>query len=167
MCFTRLIPIMAFHLLSLVRPASAQTGVSARGVEMLIWAEYLGILAVGWGAGVTVWLMTGHPAVTCLFKSMPRAWKLRRKNALKSSLPIFKYLFVGGFLLVLGAILANQLWGLWMQPFGVGVLTGMIVGAGHSVANLRRHGNQIDFLEANQRYLNEDEVVLFTEHDGT
>jgi len=167
MSFTRLVPVTTLVLLSLVRSASAQTGMPVLGVGVLMWAEYLGVLAIGWGVGVTVWLVTGHPAVACLFVNMPRAWKLRRKNALKSGLPIFKYLFAGGGLFVLGAILANQLWGLWTQPFDVGILAGMIVGAGHSVANLRGHSNQIDFLEANQRYLNEDKVVFFTESDET
>ena len=48
----------------------------------------------------------------------------------------------------------------------MGLLTGVIVGAGHSVMNMRTLGDPVDFLEANQRYLSEDEVSFFTEYDG-
>lgn len=159
----RLVPITTLILLSSARSAAAQTGVPVRSTEILMWAEHAGILAIGWGVGVTAWLITGHPAMRCLFVNVSRAWRLRRKNALTSSLPVFKYLLAGGLLLALGAILAHQLWGIWIRPFDIGLLAGGIVGLGHSFVKIRRPGSKIDFLEANQRYLNEDKVVFFTE----
>lgn len=162
----RFIPVTTLVLLSLARSAAAQTGVPVRNTEILMWVEYAGILAIGWGVGVTGWLVTGHPAMRYLFVNVPSAWKLRLKNALTSSLPIFKYLLAGGLLLTLGTFLANQLWGIWIQPFDIGLLVGGVVGLGHSFVNIRRRGSKTDFLEANQRYLNESKVDFFTEHDG-
>lgn len=153
-------------LLFFVHPASAQTEIPLNSSEVLVWAEYFGILAIGWGVGVTGWLVTGHQAMTCLFVDMPRAWKLWRNDVLTSSLPIYKYLLGGGFLLTLGTVLIHQLWGIWTQPFDVGLLAGVVVGAGHSFVTGRQEGSQIDFLEANQRFLNEKKVPLFTEYDG-
>ena len=67
---------------------------------------------------------------------------------------------------MLGAILVNQLWGFWTPAFNIGLLTGVIIGAGHSVVNVQKPGGPVDFLKANQRYSNENEVPLFTEYDG-
>jgi hypothetical protein len=150
--------------LVLTQPTMAQAG--GLGVEtgMLQWGEYAGMLAVGWGVGVTGWLVTGHQAVSCLFVDMPRAWKLWRKRVLTSSLPIYKYLIGGGLLLVLGTLLVDQLSGMWTHAFDVGVLAGIVVGAGRSFVTARKYRSQIDFLEANQRFLNEKEVSVFTEY---
>lgn len=167
MHLARLIPITLVLGLLAVRSAAAQTGLSIHVEEFLTWGEYFGMVAIGWGTGVTGWLVSGHQAMLRLFVDMPRAWKLWQKNALTTSLPIYKYLLGGGLLLMLGTILLNQLWGFWTQPFDVGLLTGVIVGAGHSFVNAQRPANQIDFLEANQRYLNEKKVALFTEYDGS
>lgn len=166
MRLAKLFPAPAFAALIVPRLAVAQSVFSVRVGDLLVWSEYFGMLAIGWGVGVTVWLVSGQPAVSCLFVDLPRAWTLRRKNCLTSSLPIYKYLLAGALLLVLGAILIDQLWGFWTPAFNVGLLTGVIVGAGHSVMNIRTLGSPIDFLEANQRYLNENEVPLFTEYDG-
>jgi hypothetical protein len=163
MRLARLLSATTFLIFLSARSAAAQTGVSAGEMEILNWFEYGGMLAIGWGAGVTSWLVTGHQAMSCLFVNMPWAWKLLRKNVLTSSLPIFKYLFGGGLLLVLGAILVDQVWGIWTQAFDVGLLAGIVVGAGHSFLNMRRVGNRVDFLDANQRYLNEDQVPFFTD----
>lgn len=163
MRLARLLPATTFVVLLLAQSAAAQTGVSVSELEILNWFEYGGVLAIGWSAGVTSWLVTGHQAMWCLFVNMPRAWKLLRKNVLTSSLPIYKYLLGGSLLLMLGAILVDQVWGIWTQAFDVGLLAGIVVGAGHSFLNMRHVGNQVDFLEANQRYLNEDQVALFTD----
>lgn len=141
----------------------AQSLESFLGPGAMAWAEYFGILAIGWGVGVTGWLTTGHQAVSCLFVDMPRAWKLWQKKVLTSSLPVYKYLAGGGLLLVLGTLLVNQLWGIWTQAFDVGIMTGVVVGAGHSFVNAREFGGQIDFLEANERFLNKGKVSLFPE----
>lgn len=130
---------------------------------VMAWAEYFGIFAIGWGVGVTGWLITGHQAVSCLFVDMPRAWKLWQKKVLTSILPVYKYLAGGGLLLLLGTLLVNQLWGIWTQAFDVGIMTGLVVGAGHSFVNAREFGGQIDFLEANERFLNKNKVSLFPE----
>lgn len=167
MHFARLVPTTLVVGLLFVRSATAQTGLPV-GVEgLLMWGEYFGMLAIGWGMGVTGWLVSGHQAMVCLFVKMPRAWKLWKKKALTSSLPIYKYLLGGGLLLMLGTILFNQIWGVWSQAYDVGLLTGVIIGAGHSFVNSRKFSNQIDFLEANQRFLNEKKVALFTEYDGS
>jgi hypothetical protein len=131
--------------------------------DVMAWAEYFGVLAIGWGVGVTGWLTTGHQAVSCLFVNMPRAWKLWQKKMLTSSLPVFKYLAGGGLMLLLGTLLFAQLWGIWTQAFDVGMMTGLVVGVGHSFANAREFGGQIDFLEANERFLNKNNVSLFPE----
>jgi hypothetical protein len=96
---------------------------------------------------------------------MPRAWKLWQKGILTSRLPIYKYLLGGGLLLVLGIVLVDQLWGVWTKAFDVGVIAGVVVGAWFSFVNARKFRNQIDFLEANQRFLNENKVPLFTESE--
>lgn len=162
----RFVSLLFAPLMLLVLPPSAMAQASVPGLEsgMLEWGEYAGMLAVGWGAGVTGWLVTGHQAVSCLFVDMPRAWKLWRKRVLTSSLPIYKYLIGGALLLVLGTFLMDQLSGVWTHAFDVGVLAGVVVGAVHSFATARKYRNQIDFLEANQRFLNEGEVSLFTEY---
>ncbi|PSQ95641.1 MAG: hypothetical protein BRD51_05385 [Bacteroidetes bacterium SW_11_64_17] len=82
---------------------------------------------------------------------------------LMSSLPVFKYLAGGGIMLLLGTLLFAQLWGIWTQAFDVGMMTGLVVGVGHSFANAREFGGQIDFLEANERFLNKNNVSLFPE----
>ena len=166
MRLAKLFPAPAFAVLISPRLAVAQSVFPVRVGEVLMWSEYLGMVAIGWGVGVAVWLVSGQPAITCLFVDLPRAWKLRREHVLTSSLPIYKYLLGGALLLVLGAILVDQLWGFWTSAFTVGLLAGVIVGAGHSVVNVQKRGGPVDFLEANQRYLNEDEVPLFTEYDG-
>ncbi|MFB6098562.1 MAG: hypothetical protein ABEK84_05515, partial [Salinibacter sp.] len=111
------------------------------------------------------WLVTGHQAMSCLSVDMPRAWRLWRKNVLTSRVPVYKYLLGGSLLIVLGVVLVEQLWGFWEDAFDVGLLAGIVVGAGHSLIKTREEGNQIDFLEANQRFLNEKRVRLFTEYE--
>lgn len=164
MRLARLISTTVLALLLAVQSAFAQQGLSGGKTELLSLLEVFGVFCIGWGGGVTGWLVTGHQAVTCLFLDMPRAWKLWTKDVLTSSLPVYKYLVAGGTLLVLGAVLVEQLWGVWVQAFDFGLIAGFFMGAGHSFMNLRA-GNQIDFLEANQRYLNEKEVTVFTEYE--
>lgn len=153
-------PTLLFLLL-VPQSAMAQSLESFLRPGVVAWAEYFGVLAIGWGVGVTGWLTTGHQAVSCLFVDMPRAWKLWQKKVLTSSLPVFKYLAGGGLLLLLGTLLFDQLWGLWTRAFDVGIMTGLVVGVGHSFANAREFGGQIDFLEANERFLNKNKVSLF------
>lgn len=160
----RILPA-ALILLLVPESARAQSLVPFIDSGAIAWGEYFGVLATGWGVGVTVWLVTGHQAVSCWFVDMPRAWKLWQKEILTSSLPIYKYLVGGGLLLLLGTFLLNQLWGIWTQAFDVGVMAGVVVGAAHSFMNAQEVGSQIDFLEANQRFLNEKEVSLFTEYE--
>lgn len=163
----RFVALLFAPLVVLVLPQPAMGQATGFGVEtgMLEWGEYAGMLAIGWGVGVTGWLVTGHQAVSCLFIDMPRAWTLWRKRILTSSLPIYKYLIGGGLLLMLGTVLVDQLSGMWTHAFDVGVLAGVVVGAGHSFVASRRYRSQIDFLEANQRFLNEKKVSLFTEYE--
>lgn len=159
----RILPVTLVLLLLFPESAGAQSSASIIESGALEWGEYFGMLAIGWGIGVTGWLVTGHQAVSCLFVDMPRAWKLWQKQVLTSSLPIYKYLIGGGLLLLLGTLLLHQLWGIWTQAFDVGVVGGVVVGAGYSFMNVRGYRSQIDFLEANQRFLNENKVPLFTE----
>lgn len=159
--------LSAALILFLIFPESAQAQSLAPFLDSsaIAWAEYGGMLAIGWGVGVTGWLVTGHQAVSCLFVEMPRAWKLWQRKILTNSFPIYKYLIGGGLLLLLGTLLVNQLWGVWTQAFDVGIVAGTAVGAAHSFLNAQESGNPIDFLEANQRFLNEKEVTLFTEYE--
>ena len=161
----QLVLATVFFLLFIVQTATAQTGLPVKEIEILRMFQFFGVFCIGWGVGVTGWLVTGHQAMACLFVDMPRAWKLWQKNVLTSSLPIYKYLIGGGLLLVLGTVLVDQLWGLWFQAFDAGIMAGFVVGAGHSLVNLHEMGSQIDFLEANQRYLNKQRVSLFTEYE--
>lgn len=165
MRFARLRSIVVCVLLLSVRSAAAQQGLAVEEAEVLRMLREVGVFCIGWGVGVTGWLVTGHWAMDCLFVNMPRAWKLRKKNVLNSSLPIYKYLIGGGLLLVLGTVLVDQLWGLWVQAFDLGIGAGLIMGAVYSFMNLQKMGNQLNFLEANQRYLNEKKVSLFTEYE--
>lgn len=125
--------------------------------------EVLGIFAIGWGVGVTAWLVIGHQALLCFFEKVPRAWSLWRKDVLKSSLPVHKYLIGGILLLGLGAFLVKQLWGLWIGAYSMGFIAGAIIGGIHSITTVGDIGSPIDFLDANQRYVNEDKVSLFTQ----
>lgn len=161
----RLLLSPAYTVLLLPRLAVAQSIFPIRTGEILLWSEYFGMAAIGWGTGVTAWLITGHKATECLFVNVPRAWRLRRKNFLTSSLPVYKYLVGGGFFLVIGAVLVNLLWGSWTHAFDVGLFTGVVTGAGNSFVNARMVGSKVDFLEANQRYLNENQVTLFSDYD--
>jgi len=166
------VPI-ATHLLAWV--ASLQGGRCAVLLPAQWWAlsvpdvvlnqvEALGILAIGWGMGVTGWLVSGHQAVACFLVKLPRAWMLRRRNVLTSAVPILKYIFAGGLLLGLGGLLAHQVWGLWTQAYDIGLLLGAGTGLVHSVVRMRTLDRPIDFLEANQRYVNEEETPLFSEY---
>lgn len=156
--------VLATLVLLLLFPESAGAQSLAPGVksEIMEWGEYFGMFAIGWGVGVTGWLVTGHQAVSCLVVDIPRAWKLWQKEVLTSSLPIYKYLLGTGLLLLLGTLLVTQLWGIWTQAFDVGVVAGVVVGAGRSFRNPQGHRSQIDFLEANQRFLDENKISLFT-----
>lgn len=144
---------------------SGQNAFAVNEALILHRLEYVGILAIGWGVGVVAWLVTGHQAMECFFRRMPRAWTLWRKEVLTSSLPALKYLLGGGLLLAVGAELAKQLWGLWMEAYDVGLLTGGIVGVIFSLSETEKRSSQIDFLEANQRYVNEGKVSIFTQYD--
>lgn len=126
--------------------------------------EQTGYFAIGWGTGVTGWLLSGHLAIFYLLRKAPRAWRLWRKDVLLSPLPVFKYLAVGLFSLGLGAIGGYRLWDFFMQVFNAGLLVGAVLGFLYSIRKVYQSaGNQIDFFEANQRYLNRDEVPLFSE----
>jgi hypothetical protein len=127
--------------------------------------ESLGILAIGWGVGVTGWLITGHQALSCFLGEMPRSWVLWRRDVLTNILPVLKYLIAGVLFVVFGSILVHQLWGLWTGAYDVGLLTGGITGIIHFLSRTWDIHSLIDFLEANQRYVNEEKVSLFTEYD--
>lgn len=131
---------------------------------VLNWVEYLGILAIGWGVGVTGWLLAGHQALSCFFVNVPRAWILWQRQVLTSILPVCKYWFAGILFVGCGGILAQQLWGVWTGAYDIGLFTGGLLGAIHSVAQIRDVGSHIDFLEANQRYINPEKTSLFTEY---
>lgn len=167
MQIARVLPATVILLLLCPEPGMADSLLPLTGSEAMAWAEYSGMLAIGWGVGVTGWLVTGHQAVSCLFVDMPHAWKLRQKKVLTSSLPIYKYLIGGGLLLLLGGLLVDQLWGIWTRAFDIGVMLGGLLGVAYSFTNVRGLKNKIDFLEANQRFLNEEKVNLFTEQEGS
>jgi hypothetical protein len=125
--------------------------------------EEAGIFSIGWGVGVTAWLVTGQQAATYLFSRVHRAWTLWRRRVLTSLLPVFKYLVVGLILIGLGALLVRQLWGLWTGAYDAGLIAGVMVGIVYSVSQTPSNRTRLDFLEANQRYLNDEEVSVFTE----
>ncbi len=143
----------------------AQEGGAIERRIILRQIQHLGVFAIGWGVGVTGWLITGHQATTCFFECVPRAWRFWRKDVFTSPLPVFKYLLGGVLLVGFAVVLARKLWGLWVGAFDVGLMAGGFVGVLHSLSSVQKVGNLIDFLEANQRYVNEDEVALFTEYD--
>jgi len=125
--------------------------------------EEAGVFSIGWGVGVTAWLATGQQAARHLFSHVPRAWALWRRLVLTSLLPVLKYLFVGGTMAALGTLLLRQLWGLWTGAYDAGLVVGVVMGAVLSMARIRRGRTRLDFLEANQRYLNDQKVPVFTE----
>lgn len=151
-------------LLLCVRMAAAQSGSLMAGEDFAFWLRYSGVLAIGWSVGVASWLVTGHQSVSCFFSDVPRAWRLWRKGVLTSILPVLKYVVGGALLLGLGVVLVMNLWGLWVQAFSVGLSAGLGGGAAHSLVSVRELRTQMDFLEANQRYLNERRVSVFTEY---
>lgn len=125
--------------------------------------ETAGIFSIGWGVGVTAWLVTGREAFRCLGERVPRAWILWRRAFLTSLVPVLKYTFGGFFMGALGIFLARHLWGLWTGAYDVGLAVGALVGAVHSFSQVREGGIRLEFLEANHRYLNDQKVPLFTE----
>jgi hypothetical protein len=64
---------MLLLLFLVPQSAVAQSLESFLRPDVMAWAEYFGVLAIGWGVGVTGWLTTGHQAVSCLFVDVPRA----------------------------------------------------------------------------------------------
>ena len=124
-----------------------------------------GTFAVGWGTGVVGWLASGHQAAVCFFVKVRWAWLLRRRNVLTSGLPVLKYAIAGSVLLGLGGVLGAEIWGLWNEAYDTGLVAGALTGALHSGWTVRWTGSPIDFLEANQRFVNEDRTALFTQYD--
>lgn len=152
-----------FVLVCLLLLALMEGWIGAVSPQFVARLEYAGYLAIGWGTGVTGWLMTGHLGTSCLFGKVPRAWTLWQEDVLASRLPIFKYLTAGVLLFGLGAVLGYHLWGLSTEAFDFGLLVGAAFGAVYSGQKVRQLGNEIDFLDANQRYLNEKNVSLFSD----
>lgn len=132
----------------------------------MAWLQHLAIFAIGWGAGVTVWLATGHQAFSSFVSNVPRALELRRKNVLTSWLPLLKYLIVGLLLLTLGGILMRQLWNIWTEAYNLGLLAGSVTGVVHSINNSQESSTQVDFLLANRRYVDENKVSISTKGKG-
>lgn len=126
--------------------------------------EQAGYFALGWGAGVTGWLLTGHQTTSCLLKKVPNTWKLWQRDILVSLVPAFKYLTAGVLFAGLGILLGYALSGLFIQAFDTGLLIGAIFGLVHSLRKGYTSGpDRINFFEANQRYLNEKKVPLFSD----
>lgn len=124
--------------------------------------EAAGIFAIGAGVGIMAWVVTGQGAFRCLVERAPRAWLLWRRNVLTSLVPVVKYTLVGLLLGALGGYLVQSLWALWTGAYSAGLGTGVAAGAMYSVTRLRRP-SQMNFLEANQRYINDEKVSVFTE----
>lgn len=58
----------------------------------------------------------------------------------------------------------DPLWGLFTPAFDAWLLVGATYGLIHSIRMAHQpDGDHIDFLDANQRYLNEENVDLFSE----
>lgn len=131
----------------------------------MYWLSSAAILAIGWGVGVVAWFLTGHQATFYFVSNVPRAQRLWRRNVLTSRIPILKYLTGGLLLLVLGAILMKQLWGLWTRPFEIGLIAGGVTGLLNSLIGPQNPSTQVDFLLANRRYVNDNKVAISTE-DG-
>ncbi|MBB4088934.1 hypothetical protein [Salinibacter ruber] len=125
-------------------------------------AEAAGVFAIGSGVGTLAWLVTGREAFRCLGQRAPRAWHLWRRDALTSLIPVLKYTALGLLMGGLGAYLMQYLWGLWTTAYSAGLAAGAFGGAIYSATRSRR-GSQMDFLEANQRYINDENVSVFTE----
>ncbi|WP_263786397.1 hypothetical protein [Salinibacter grassmerensis] len=124
--------------------------------------EGAGIFAIGCGVGIVAWLVTGQGAFRCLGRRAPRAWLLWRRDVLTSFLPVLKYTVIGLVMGALGVYLVQYLWGLWTSAYSAGLVVGGVVGAVYSATRSHRH-SQLNFLEANQRYINDENVSVFTE----
>jgi len=124
--------------------------------------EAAGIFAVGCGVGIVAWLVTGQGAFRCLGERAPRAWLLWRRDVLTSLIPVLKYTVLGLLVGGLGVYLVQYLWGLWTSAYSAGLVAGALVGAFYSVTRSRRNP-RLNFLEANQRYINDEKVSVFTE----
>ena len=125
--------------------------------------ETTGTFSIGWGVGITGWLVTGRGAFRYLVERMPRAWKLWRRGILTSLIPVLKYALVGVLMGALGGVLTWYLWGSWATAYDVGLVVGALVGAVRSARRVRQKDTPVDFLEANHRYLNDQKVTIFTE----
>lgn len=144
--------------------AATQGWISVENNRYVVRLEQGGYFAIGWGVGVAGWLVSGHQAMSCLFGKMPKAWRLWQKRILANSLPMFKYLAAGILFSGLGAVLGYYAWELFRPAFDAGLLVGAIFGFVYSSRTVYESaGDQIDFLEANQRYINESKAPYFSD----
>lgn len=124
----------------------------------LHWLDYLAVVGIGWGVGVSGWVAAGHQACKCLFLNTPSSWTLWRQDVLTSPWPLFKYVFGGILLLVLGVVAGRELVSLWSSPFQTGVWAGGVTGVFWSLRRLSEGASQVDFLLSNRRYVDERRV---------
>ncbi|WP_103021079.1 hypothetical protein [Salinibacter altiplanensis] len=124
--------------------------------------EAVGIFAIGCGVGAIAWLLTGRRAIQYLGVRAPRAWRLWRRDVLTSLAPVLKYTLMGLLMGALGGVLAQYLWGLWTSAYSAGLVVGAVVGTIDSVTRPQQNP-RLNFLEANQRYINDEKVSVFTE----
>lgn len=156
--------LLAIFFLVCALFAVVQGWLCVGSVQSVARLEQAGLFSFGWGTGVTAWLLSGHQSTSCLLRKIPAAWKLGRKGVLVSRLPVFKYLVAGLLFAGLGVALVVPLWGLFTPAFDVGLLVGAVFGLVHSVRTAYQSGvDKIDFLDANQRYLSEENVTLFSD----
>ena len=129
--------------------------------RMLQWGEYTGIYAVGWGAGVLVWITTIHQALRWLFFDFPQGWTLWQNNILTSAIPTLKYLVGGALFLGAGVFLVRHIMGTWSQGFYVGVVAGVVAGAFWLLEKKWEGKAPLEFLLRNRRYVDTEKVPMF------
>jgi len=151
-------------LLACASLAAIQGWMGAWSNPFAVRLEQAALFAIGWGTGVTAWLLSGHQATSCFLRKVPTAWRLWQNGVLANRFPICKYLAAGLLFTGLGVALGNPLRGLFTSAFDAGLLTGATFGLIHSIRMVYQpESDHIDFLEANQRYLNEENISLFSE----
>jgi hypothetical protein len=134
--------------------------------RMLQWGEYIGIFAVGWGMGASLWVTTAHQALRCLLFDLPRGWTLWQDGVLTSFIPASKYLVGGVLFLGAWALLIIQLMGAWNQGLYVGAVAGAIAGVCWSLeTEWKEEAVKVEFLLRNRSYVDEDKVPMFRHVD--
>jgi hypothetical protein len=123
---------------------------------------------MGMGAGAVIWYSLGHYGIKSFLLWQRRAKELRNKGVLNRSIVRVKYNAIGLVALLAVSALAKFYFNFSGLGGRVGVLSGIGFFLVHSIVKSAIAFNQgwglhdyVDFIDANQRWVNGDRASLF------